>query len=203
MKASIAATAAIILASASAQPSSKRQQTADPNFVAAIGNWQADTGAVSSFLDSVATFVANNDNTDFLAAANSALTSENDELTWKGILDAEICQTGDPNFDPNCAAAIATANNQLVTLGSFGAVVAELQSMTAFGIGDAEIRATTINCGTATIGGRCSYVLPAINTYFQWAAFELCNYYGDCSQNGKAPIYPQSCSACPGFVAPA
>ncbi|KAK5125369.1 hypothetical protein LTR85_000478 [Meristemomyces frigidus] len=188
MKAVVAATAAVFLAVASAQ--------ANPNVGQAIVSWQADTGLVSSFLDSVQGYINTGDNTGFMAAASSALASENDEPNWKAILDAELCQTGDVNFDPGCLNAIANANNILVGAGTFGQVVASLKDMADNGLAVASADLLSINCGTATTGGRCFNVLPAITTYFTYAAAELCTYYGDCSLNGATAIYPQGCSGC-------
>ena len=195
MKASIAATATLLLAATSAQSQSKRQAN-PPDLSSAVQKWQADTGRVSAFLDAVQGYINNDDNPGFMVAASSALTSENDELTWKGVLDAELCQTGDPNFDPQCQNAIAGANDILVNAGTFLSVVNLLSDMATNGLGVASTDIFAINCGTATVGGRCLNVLPAITTYFTYAAAELCNYYGDCSLNGAAAIYPQSCSIC-------
>ncbi|KAK0257488.1 hypothetical protein B0A54_08885 [Friedmanniomyces endolithicus] len=196
MKASIAATAAILIASASAQPSVQRQS--DPTTIHnAVVNWQTDTGLVSGFVDSVQGYLSSGDNAGFLFAAGHAYTSENDELTWKGMLDNGLCRTGDPNYDPVCANAIATANNELVNKDTFGTVVLLLKEMGTSGLSIAAQNQYGINCGSAFVGGRCYNVLPAIGTYFTYAAYELCTYYGDCSLNGATAIFPQTCSECP------
>ncbi|KAK4539473.1 hypothetical protein LTR36_010909 [Oleoguttula mirabilis] len=194
MKASIAATLAIALAGTSAQPHIKRQ--ANPNVGNAIVNWQSDTSQVSSFLDSVQGYINSGDNAGFMAAASNAGLFENNEVGWKQILDAELCQTGDVNFDPGCLNAIAGANAILITDGTFGSVVNLLGDMANVGLAVAPADLFGINCGSATIGGRCFNVLPAITTYFTYAAYELCTYYGDCSHNGATAIYPQGCSVC-------
>lgn len=193
MKASIVTTAAFLLVVTSAQPLLKRQVNPS-DLSTAAQNWQSDTGAVSGFLNAAQGFVDNGDGAGFTAAAGSALPSEKDELTWKAVLDAQLCQTGDTNFDPQCLIDIGNANTVLVTDGTFQQVVNLLQDMTTNRL-VAETDVNTINFGSEIVGGRCGSVLPAITTYLSYAAAELCTYYGDCSLNGIAAMAPTACSS--------
>jgi hypothetical protein len=191
MKAFITAAGAVLIAAASAR-FDKRQAPSTVDIKSAVQHWQANTETVSAFLDSAATFQATGDNNGFVAAAANALAAENDELNWKAILDAELCQTGDATFDQSCQAAIFTANQTLVADLTFGHVVFLLGEMVNNGlasIGDVN----SINFGDSSgIGGRCPYVLPAITTYFVQAEMEL-DLYGDFSEDNNGAVYPQAC----------
>lgn len=166
--------AALAASLTSASPMIKRQ-TAQPTadqLAQAVINWQADTGAVSNFLN-VAAAGLETDNTAFEADALSAFNSENDETTQKTVFDSLFLAQGVPS--------IVAANDVLATQGTFMAVVNGLNDLAQNGfanIGDVD----TIN------NGRCGQVLPAIDQYFL-EAFNTLN--GDESLTidiGTAPL---------------
>jgi len=153
MKCSIISAAAImaLLPALGAAGPIKRQTVVTANDLAtAVNAWQADTSAVSNFLNIASTIT---DETAFIAAAQSALDSENNELVHKATIDTIFLNVDNPNAD------ISTANNVLVGEQTFSNVVLQLQNLVDGGIaalGDVDI----IN------GNRCTSVLPAIDMYF-------------------------------------
>jgi len=159
----------------------KRQNGIDANALAqAVNNWQANTAAVSSFLNNAASIT---DDAAFRAAAQDALNHENDELNQKGTIDT-IFLNG-PLRDER----IVTADNTLVEEQTFNNVVIRLQEMVnngLFALGDVDI----IN------GNRCTSVLPAIDAYFQVVEENLTNDPEDLS--GPVPtggaVRPTACN---------
>jgi hypothetical protein len=143
---SAAAVMALLPALGAAGPITKRQATGPTadQLALAVDRWQADTVAVSSFLDLAPTFT---DELAFINAAQSALNSENNELVHKAIIDMTFFNV------------IGAANNTLVTRGTFDIVVAGLQTLVNNGL-------AALNTIPSINQNRCGNVLPAIDMYF-------------------------------------
>lgn len=116
------------------------------NLLTAASLWSGDVAQVTNFLDEADNITTEN----FRKRASTALTFEREELKWKDMIDQALAD------DPS----IQSANNTLVTQGTFGLVVGLLEEMA--------------EDGTAAIGNvdkinqvRCASVLPSIDIYFK------------------------------------
>jgi hypothetical protein len=137
-----------LLSSLSAATPIKRQAVVTADLLASnIAAWQADTAAVSHFLDIASTFT---DDTLFRGAAVAALNAENDELAHKGLIDRVFLGT---------TPAIQNANNILVNQGTFAQVVTDLTNLANLGL-------AAVGTVPAINANRCFNVLPAIDAYF-------------------------------------
>ncbi|KAJ9618688.1 hypothetical protein H2203_008892 [Taxawa tesnikishii (nom. ined.)] len=159
MKSTIIA-AAMLAALTTAIPlrQTKRDDLPTADAIAiAVSKWQADTAAVSQFLNIAPTFrTAFGDNEPaFKLEAQVALNSELDELLHKGVLDTFFVLDGTPSD-------ITSANTTLVDDGTFQQVVDKLQDMATNGF--AALDAGDVDAINAN---RCARVLPAIDAYFQ------------------------------------
>jgi hypothetical protein len=123
------------------------------DLATAVLNWQADTSAVSNFLN---TGKGIQDNTQFKKAAKVAFDAEVDELTHKAIIDQ--ANSADPN--------VIAANDTLATAGAFQDVVDRLQLMATQG------RSAVDNIDAINFG-RCANVLPNIDAYMASTGSDL------------------------------
>jgi len=155
---------ALLPAIASAAPALTARQTPSIQDIADAQNqWASDTSKVSQFL-SAAPSLSGQDLADQAAAA---LSSENDELTHKAVLDNTFVFVTPANSD------VQNANNILVDQGNFAFVVNGLNDLATNG---ASFDQDHINAAISNINAvRCNAVLPAIDTYFQAAGQVLQN----------------------------
>jgi hypothetical protein len=125
------------------------------NIADAQNQWASDTSKVSQFLS-----VAESLNSrDLVSQAAIALANEKDELCHKAVLDNQFIFVSNP--DKN----VQHANNELVDQGTFLAVVNGLQALVDNG---AHMSPSDVSAAIKSINmGRCSLVLPSIDTYFQ------------------------------------
>jgi len=168
----------------------------------AVLAWRDDTAMVSNFLNVAADTVLSDD--DLKTDAGLAFNSENDELTHKTVLDTQLCgQSGgctqtlcspDANGNEVCSSDLANANTVLVTQGTFQSVVdllGDLKDNGNAGLTNDDL--DKINNGHDGIGGRCTSVLPAIDTYFAQASATLISDFGDSSLEGVTAVRPAAC----------
>jgi hypothetical protein len=143
---SAAAVMALLPALGAAGLITKRQATGPTanQLAQAVNDWQADTAAVSAFLNFAPTFT---DEAAFINAAQSALNSENDETFHKAVIDMTFFNV------------IGEANNTLITEGTFNMVVMGLQNLVNNGL-------AALDTITSINQNRCGNVLPAIDMYF-------------------------------------
>jgi len=194
-QASASVSAIVSAAAPSTLPSSNPTALNANDIKNAVFAWRDDTLAVSNFLNRRG---AGEDDDEFKADAASALASENDELTHKAVLDAQLCGTTDPS---GCASTVngsddlQNANNVLVAQGTFGTVVTLLGDIAQDGLVDAHL-VDTINFGIpiGAPNGRCPQVLPAIDTYFRTASDILIAQFGDDSLVGVTAVRPTACT---------
>ncbi|KAF2099833.1 hypothetical protein NA57DRAFT_75337 [Rhizodiscina lignyota] len=133
----------------------RRQQISQSDIHNAINKWAHDTSLVSGFLDKAADPANfNNDDDQFKIEAASALMSELDEKKQKAILD-EAFGTSNP--------LVNQANQTLIGQGTFQTVVNLLTELANTGLTAVATDVTEIN------EDRCTFVLPAIDTYLQQA----------------------------------
>ncbi|KAF8851308.1 hypothetical protein BDZ45DRAFT_696043 [Acephala macrosclerotiorum] len=127
-------------------------------ITAAANSWRNDTGTVSAFLDYAVSLLPNSPS-DFLEHAATALAAELDELTHKAVLDKFfLLNTTQPNH------AVSDADSILVTDGTFQYVVDSLTDISKTG---RLVNVLSINAV------RCTYVLPAIDTYLEQVAISI------------------------------
>lgn len=118
----------------------------DTQIANAVSSWMNDTGKVTNFLNTAASFSGD----EFTRQATIALNAEKDELNHKQVLDDALGQQPD----------VQSANNVLATQGTFQAVVDALQKMVNNGPDTAQADVDAINAN------RCVNVLPNIDKYF-------------------------------------
>jgi hypothetical protein len=125
------------------------------NIADAQNQWASDTSKVSQFLS-----VAESLNSrDLVSQAAIALANEKDELSHKAVLDNQFIFVSNPDTN------VQHANNELVDQGTFLAVVNGLQALVDNG---AHMLPSDVSAAIKSINmGRCSLVLPSIDTYFQ------------------------------------
>lgn len=139
---------------------SKRQATSPQKLRDAANAWQADTQAVSNFLSIAATLSGQ----DLRNQASTAFQRENDEANpEKSNIDAVLLNTGLPE-----SGEVGTANDVLVTQGTFQVVVDGLSDLALNG--DTFDQATIASKVDAINNDRCGSVLPAIDMYFDAVA---------------------------------
>ncbi|KAK4956642.1 hypothetical protein LTR10_006169 [Elasticomyces elasticus] len=196
----ITAAASLLAASSAAAIHNKRDFDLD-TVKNAVFAWQANTAAVSQFLDQAATqiqFVQDGtlSSIDLTGQASLALSHENDELNQKGILESALCIDSSCAQDVNGRPDISTAKSALEG-GAFGNVV-NLLGVISNGDGlsgpSSGADVDGINFGSAIVGGRCGVVLPAIDAYFVEASDAIVNAFGDTSLVGVTSVRPQACN---------
>ncbi|EXJ56206.1 uncharacterized protein A1O5_12662 [Cladophialophora psammophila CBS 110553] len=132
-----------------------------------VGNaqlfWAGDTSLVSQFLSMAPSLSGQ----DLANAAASALTSEGDELTQKGVLDAVFRTLGSGEAG-GALTDITAANTTLVEQGTFQFVVNGLNDLV---INGADFSPDQVLSSVTMINTvRCNSVLPAIDIYLGSAA---------------------------------
>lgn len=126
----------------------------------AQNEWAADTSKVSQFLSAA----ENLSPTDLVTQAATALANEKDELLHKMVLDNEFLSSNP---------SVQQANDVLVNQGKFQDVVNGLQDLADNG---GSLTSDEVTSRIQTINqGRCTFVLPAIDTYFQASSSVLNN----------------------------
>lgn len=165
-------TVAILLAAgsnlANCIPLAARAATnTDATIKSASDEWSADTDKVSQFLQ-VATSL---NSADLVSQAATAFANENNELVHKKVLDGFFLTVSDPN------AGVQAADATLVTDGTFSTVVNGLQNLATNG---ASMSASEVASAILAINqDRCTFVLPAIDSYFAAAGAVLGNGFVD------------------------
>ncbi|KAH8653966.1 hypothetical protein BGZ60DRAFT_419069 [Tricladium varicosporioides] len=121
----------------------------------AQNQWASDTSKVSQFLSAAESLNPG----DLVSQAATALENEKDELNHKAVLDNKFLFVSNP--DEN----VQQANSKLVDQGTFMVVVNGLQALVDNG---ANMSPKDVSAAIRSINtGRCSLVLPSIDTYFQ------------------------------------
>ncbi|KAI0014565.1 hypothetical protein F4780DRAFT_784983 [Xylariomycetidae sp. FL0641] len=123
----------------------------------ATNKWAQDTSRVSNFLSRGGALRG----AALTRAAAAALAAEKNELVHKEVLDRAFLQRND-------AAAVAAADRVLVDQGTFQDVVDGLDTLARKGAAMTPRQiADTVDRMNQ---GRCKFVLPAIDVYFQASA---------------------------------
>ena len=156
----------------------------------AVYTWRQDTALVSDFLNKGKN-QAFKGQMQFHHAATATLAAELNELPQKAVLDKYVPHSQE----------IETANNTLVTEGTFGSVVSFLQQLTKLNYNTEYMQiledVNQIDFGTNTVAGRCEAVLPAIDMYFDAAAKYVQKLGGGTSLFGVQAIRPYACPTGP------
>ncbi|KAK5678264.1 hypothetical protein LTS10_009436 [Elasticomyces elasticus] len=192
----VVSAASLLVSSAIATPLNKREglSASDATIITqAALDWQANTRAVSAFLDAAAAILSVEQEgvtVDIRGLAATALDHEINELQQKGDLENQACAV-----DTNCQDTIQgfeslfSAKTQLES-GTFQGVVDQLTALT----GDAGTNFDSIRTSIDIINngpsGRCQGVLTAIDQYFSVASDAL----GDDSLFGVRAIRPYACT---------
>ncbi|KAK3639992.1 hypothetical protein LTR56_012166 [Elasticomyces elasticus] len=192
----IVVVASLLVSSTLATPLIKREDlsASDAAIIkqAALA-WQANTRAVSEFLDAAAAILSVEQEgvtVDLRGLAATALNHEINELQQKGDLEDQACVV-----DTNCQdtvqgfESLLSAKTQLES-GTFQSVVDQLTVLS----GDAGTNFDAIKASVDIINngpsGRCQGVLPAIDQYFSVASDAL----SDDSLFGVRAIRPNACN---------
>ncbi|KAK4891642.1 hypothetical protein LTR27_009811 [Elasticomyces elasticus] len=192
----IVAAAALLVSSAVATPLIKRGglPASDAAIIkqAALA-WQANTRAVSDFLDAAAAILSVEQEgvtVDIRGLAATALDHEINELQQKGDLENQACAV-----DTNCQDTVQGfepllgAKTQLES-GTFQSVVDQLTILSGDAGTDFDAIRTSVDLINNGPSGRCQGVLPAIDQYFSVASDAL----SEGSLFGVRAIRPSACT---------
>ena len=142
----------LVFAIAPPQPTATKPQPSAEDLQNAVLKWQNDTRLVSDFLNVAGDPESPPTGQTLIDDASSALNSENDEGSWKAIIDGSEVASKDSR--------VAQANDILATQGTTKMVVQGLQSIMTNGDAMRQQEVDSIN------KVRCSQVLPAVDMYF-------------------------------------
>ncbi|KAK4957467.1 hypothetical protein LTR10_005430 [Elasticomyces elasticus] len=192
----VVAAAALLISSAVATPLIKREGLFESDAAivkqAALA-WQANTRAVSDFLDAAAAILSVEQEgvtVDLRGLAVTALDHEINELQQKGDLEDQACVV-----DTNCQntvqgfESLLGAKTQLES-GTFQSVVDQLTLLSGDAGTDFDAIRTSVDIINNGPNGRCQGVLPAIDQYFSVASDAL----SDDSLFGVRAIRPNACT---------